>query len=153
MADKQSIADIADHLGYWLRVVSNQVSTAFARKLAGEEVTVAEWVVLRILFESNGVAPNKLATILGMTRGAISKLADRLIAKRLIERTESRDDGRMHSLALTSKGKRLVPRLAALADENDRYFFDALDANERSLLRAVLEKLVGRHGFKEVPLD
>jgi DNA-binding MarR family transcriptional regulator len=153
MADQRSVSELSDHLGYWLRLVSNRVSTSFARKLAGEHVTVAEWVVLRILFEGNGVAPNKLASLLGMTRGAISKLADRLIAKRLVQRTDSLDDGRTHSLALTSKGNRLVPRLAALADENDRHFFSVLDPSERVVCRTVLEKLASRHGLNEVPID
>ena len=51
----------------------------------GAEVTVAEWVVLRELYNS-GSAPSALADRLGMTRGAISKLADRLIAKEMIVR-------------------------------------------------------------------
>ncbi|MEI9903207.1 MAG: hypothetical protein WDN06_03970 [Asticcacaulis sp.] len=39
------------HLGYWMRFVSNHVSQAFARKVEAHGVTVAEWVVLRELFE------------------------------------------------------------------------------------------------------
>lgn len=153
MANTRSVSELPDHLGYWLRLVSNQVSTSFARKLAGADVTVAEWVVLRVLFESDGVAPNKLAAALGMTRGAISKLADRLIAKRLVLRTDSADDGRMHVLTLTGNGGRLVPRLAALADENDKQFFGALNASERAALRQILEKLAARHGLTALPMD
>ena len=60
--------------------MSNHVSHAFAIKLAGVGVTVAEWVVLRELYDAES-APSALAEQLGMTRGAISKLADRLIDK------------------------------------------------------------------------
>jgi DNA-binding MarR family transcriptional regulator len=38
---------------------------------------------------------------MGMTRGAISKLADRLIAKSLLVRTADPQDGRAQSLSLT----------------------------------------------------
>ncbi len=38
---------LTSHLGYWLRYVSNHASHAFARKLDGRDVTVAEWVVMR----------------------------------------------------------------------------------------------------------
>ena len=153
MAGKSPVAELSDHIGYLLRLVSNQVSASFARKLAGEDVTVAEWVVLRILFEGQGVPPNKLADMLRMTRGAISKLADRLIDKRLILRTDSPDDGRSHSLTLTGKGNRLVPRLAALADENDQHFFGVLEPGDRVALQTILRKLVSRHDLDHVPID
>jgi DNA-binding MarR family transcriptional regulator len=71
------------HLGYWLRFVSNQVSHAFSLRLARRDVTVAEWVVLRELYDAIEVVPSTLAERLGMTRGAISKLADRLAGKGL----------------------------------------------------------------------
>ena len=85
MPRQTELSSLESHLGYWLRYVSNHVSHAFAVKLAGSEVTVAEWVVLRELYDSES-APSDLADRLGMTRGAISKLADRLIAKDMIVR-------------------------------------------------------------------
>ena len=80
MSRPAELSSIESHLGYWLRYVSNHVSHAFALKLAGAGITVAEWVVLRELYDSES-APSALADRLGLTRGAISKLADRLIAK------------------------------------------------------------------------
>ncbi len=153
MISKSPIADLTDHLGYRLRQVSNQVSTAFARRIEGEGVTVAEWVVLRILYDTKGLAPSRLAARLGMTRGAISKLADRLLAKGLVARTDSPDDARAHTLALSSRGRHLVPRLAALADANDTAFFGVLDAGERARLEALLAKLVEQHGLQAPPLE
>jgi MarR family transcriptional regulator, lower aerobic nicotinate degradation pathway regulator len=61
---------------------------------------------------------------MGMTRGAITKLADRPINKSLIVRKANRDDGRAQTLAPTPQGTSLVPDLAALADRNDAGFFD-----------------------------
>ncbi len=49
--------------------------------------------------------PSRLADEIGMTRGAITKLADRLIAKSLIVRKANRDDGRAQTLALTASGQ------------------------------------------------
>ena len=102
-----TISDLETHLGYWLRMVSNSVSHGFARKLEAEDITVAEWVFMRKLFDADGVAPSRLAERMGMTKGAISKLADRLIAKRLVTRTASDEDRRGQTLALTAEGKRL----------------------------------------------
>ena len=90
---------LTSHLGFWLRFVSNHVSHAFARKLEDRDVTVAEWVLLRELYDVDHIAPSRLAERMGMTRGAITKLADRLIAKRLVSRRANPDDARAQTLA------------------------------------------------------
>lgn len=143
---------LTSHLGYWLRYVSNHVSHAFARKLEGEDVTVAEWAVLRALYGEAAVAPSQLAGQMGMTRGAISKLADRLIAKTLIVREDSQNDGRAHTLKLSPSGRALVPKLSALADLNDGEFFDHLTAEERATVERVLKAVVQRRGLKTIPV-
>ncbi|ORE90483.1 MarR family transcriptional regulator [Aurantimonas sp. 22II-16-19i] len=146
-------SDLEDHLGYWLRLASNAASHGFARRVEGEGVTVAEWVVLRTLYDVEAVAPSRLADGLGLTRGAISKLADRLIEKALAERQANPGDRRAHRLALTAAGRAIVPRLAALADDNDAAFFGALAPDERQQLEALLRKIVRDRALTGVPID
>jgi DNA-binding MarR family transcriptional regulator len=148
-----SAAALADHLGYWLRYVSNHVSNGFARRLEERGVTVAEWVILRELFDVEAMVPSLLADRLGLTRGAISKLADRLVAKALIVRTASVEDRRSQTLALTPAGRDLVPGLAGLADENDADFFGHLEPAQREAIAAVLQDIVHRRGLRAAPID
>ncbi|HEY0145424.1 MAG TPA: MarR family transcriptional regulator [Methylovirgula sp.] len=147
----RAASELTAHLGYWLRFVSNHVSLAFARKLESRGVTVAEWVVLRELYASAPVAPSEVAERLGLTRGAITKLADRLIAKSLPVRRASLADGRAQRLGLTAQGRLIVPGLSVLADENDAEFFAHLSARDRADLKRILHDLVVRHGLKIVP--
>ena len=153
MARASTPSDLTDHLGYWLRFVSNHVSLSFARKVEEAGVTVAEWVLLRQLFDVDACAPSRLADRMGMTRGAISKLADRLLAKSLLLRTADPDDGRAHTLALTQKGRVLVPRLAALADRNDAQFFGRTPVADRAALLRILKEIVKQQGLESVPVD
>jgi DNA-binding MarR family transcriptional regulator len=74
----------------------------------GGRVTVADWVILSELYHGES-APSALADRLGMTRGAISKVADRLIAKDMIVRRANRADRRFQSLALTREGRAITP--------------------------------------------
>jgi DNA-binding MarR family transcriptional regulator len=153
MTRNEKPSDLTMHLGYWLRLVSNQVSHAFASKLSTQGVTVAEWVLLRGLFGKEHVAPSELADSLGMTRGAISKLSDRLTAKGLISRTAHQQDGRAHTLALSREGKALVPALAKLADINDQAFFSCLSPSERSTLLKLMQQIAVTHDIRAVPTD
>lgn len=142
-----------DHTGYWLRYVSNQVSHAFARKVEAQGVTVAEWVLLREMLSTGATNPSQLAEKVGMTRGAVSKLVERLSRKKLAIRSSSEGDGRYQTVELTVAGKRLVPILARLADENDREFFGHLKKEERTKLVSLLQEIIRRHGWKDLPVD
>jgi DNA-binding MarR family transcriptional regulator len=141
------------HLGYWLRLVSNQVSHAFQLKVEARGATVAEWVVLRSLFDASTCNPSDIAAQLGMTRGAISKLVDRLVGKKLVKCSVEKGDRRYQSLSLTATGRSLVPTLATLADANDAEFFAPLVASQRSALLANLKEIARIHGFTNVPVE
>jgi DNA-binding MarR family transcriptional regulator len=141
------------HLGFWLRFVSNHVSYAFKRKVEAHGVTVAEWIVLRQSLTIGACSPSRLAEELGMTRGAISKLVERLVGKKLVSRTSGQVDRRYQAIALTAAGRRLVPVLAALADRNDVEFFGHLAAEQWTGLADLLKDIVRRHGLKDVPIE
>jgi DNA-binding MarR family transcriptional regulator len=153
MSPDRRASGLTVHLGYWLRYVSNHVSQAFARKVEAHGVTVAEWVLMRQLLEAKALAPSRLADRMGMTRGAISKLADRLIAKSMLVRAADPEDARAQTLFLTPGGRALVPKLAALADANDAEFFDHLAPKDRAALLRLLREIVEKRGLKSMPLD
>jgi DNA-binding MarR family transcriptional regulator len=148
-----SASELTDHTGYWMRMVSNAVSQEFARKVLAEDVTVAEWSFMRALYDLEPTPPSVLAEKMGMTKGAISKLAERLVAKQLVERAENLQDKRAHSLSLAAEGRAKIPALASLADENDAEFFGVLTKEEHETLDRILKVLAKRRGLKATPVD
>lgn len=141
------------HLGYWLRLISNEVSGTFAQALQERQISVAEWVAMNQVATMPEPTPARVATAMGMTRGAVSKILDKLEAKKLVLRTTSRHDNRVQLLSLTGPGKRLLPALTAIADRNDKHFFDALDQVEQARLRVLLCKLAESHHLSHTPVD
>ena len=144
---------LEDHLGFWLRFVSNHVSARFRRLVEENGVSVSEWVALRQLYDASGVGAGTLIQALGMTKGAVSKLLDRLEHKQLVRRRPDAEDARVQRVELTAAGRRLVPRLAALADENDAHFFGGLAPETRAQLTQLLRQLVREHGLTQVPTE
>ena len=152
-ATKHSISSLESHLGYWLRRVSNSVSGEFARSLHARQTSVAEWVLLRHLYEREQATPGELAEASTMTRGAISKIIDKLQAKGWIRSKVNPADNRGQILSLTPVGRRNLPELAKIADQNDEQFFACFDAGEKSALRRLLSKLVEHHQIRDVPVE
>jgi len=90
---------------------------------------------------------------LGMTKGAVSKVIDRLETKGLAKRKPDADDGRAHVVVLTAAGRRLVPELAQLADENDAHYFGTLTTDERTRLAAILQSIAHTHQLSQLPTE
>jgi DNA-binding MarR family transcriptional regulator len=152
-AKNHSVSSLETHLGYWLRRVSNQVSGKFARALQIRQLSVAEWVSLRLIQQNGKLTPAGLAEMVGMTRGAVSKIVEKLEAKGWVGRTANAGDKRSQWLALTRQGKSLVPKLAELADKNDEHFFKCLEKVEQAALRRLLQKLTDFHRFRKVSVE
>jgi DNA-binding MarR family transcriptional regulator len=151
---KIAASRLTTHLGFWMRLVSNHVSYAFARKLESSGVTVAEWVVLREMYGGDDTtSPGVVAELTGLTRGAVSKLISRLLEKGLVTRKESSSDRRYQDIELTPAALAMVPQLAELADENDRDFFGGLSKSEHRILTSLLKKTAALHQLTKVPVD
>lgn len=147
------VSELERHLGYWLRFVSNHVSHAFRDRIAKHGVTVAEWVALRCLHMRAPCALGDLSEHMGLDGGVTSRLVDRLVRKGLATRKPDPQDRRFVTLALTPRGKSLVPKIAREADRNDGHFFDPLpDADKEHLLR-IMKALVSLHGLTAKPIE
>jgi DNA-binding MarR family transcriptional regulator len=139
------------HLGFWIRFVSNHVSIRFQQLLETKGVSVTEWVALRTLWARSETSHGELIQVLGMTKGAASKVVSRLEEKGLAERRFASGSPRDQSLVLTPEGRAMVPLLASMADANDNHFFGHLDAQERRALMTAMQALVQHHGLNNIP--
>jgi DNA-binding MarR family transcriptional regulator len=150
---RSAISSLETHLGYWLRRVSNSVSGGFAQSLHTKQTSVAEWVLLRDLWDRTQATPGEMAETLTMTPGAISKIIDKLQSKGWVRSRINPADNRGQLLSLSAAGRRVVPELAQIADHNDQKFFSCLDSEETTALRHLLGKLATYHQTRDVPFD
>lgn len=152
-APSSEVSSLESHLGFWLRYVSNHVSGQFKRAVEARGVSVSDWVALRHLYDAGLSSPGELMQSLGMTKGAVSKIVSRLEEKGLVSRAADETDGRAHRIVLTAAGRRLVPKLAALADRNDEMFFGHLSPEFRRELIAAMQEIARLHRLGRVPVE
>ena len=140
----KNVSDLEDHLGYWLRKLSNHISDRFAARLEKHGVSVANWVVLRILFNQETLPLKEIVAQVGVDQGALSRMVERLMVRGLVVRKESPESRREVAISLTREGRKLVPKLAQEADDNDRAFFRQLSAKQRAELLATIQTLISQ---------
>jgi DNA-binding MarR family transcriptional regulator len=143
--DKSNPSELHKHIGYWLRCLSNLVSNAFAEKLAAQDISVAQWVVLRTLYDKRHVTLNEAAHEIGVDKSSLSRMVERLVQKGLLIRAEG-SDRRSIGLTLTPAAMKLVPQLAKLADENDEQFFRGLSPRQRKEFLSTIKQLLDANG-------
>jgi DNA-binding MarR family transcriptional regulator len=141
-------SQLEDHLGYWLRCLSNFIHHGFAARLERHGVSVPQWVVLRTLLDQEPTSLSELAQAVGVDGGALSRMVERLVQKGLVHRETDAENRRAVRLGLTQAGKTLVPELAKEADENDAAFFGVLQEKERHQMLAMVHTLLSKNGWR-----
>jgi len=142
---KSKPSDLQDHLGFWLRKLSNHVSASFAQRVEKYGVSVANWVVLRVLFNDEAMTLTEVVRAVGVDQGALSRMVERLVARGWVSRQESPTNRREVAISLTAEGRKLVPKLAREADENDRMIFGHLPPSEIKGFEATIKRLLAHH--------
>lgn len=149
---RPTLSRLDSYVGYWLRCVSKQYSDALSREMEDKGVALAEWIVMRELYDGDR-RPTALADKLGLTRGAVSKLAAKLVTNLMVTRHSSLGDGRAQMLALTDLGRAVVPVLAQLVDKIDEEFFGELDPRMRALIVSAMRGIIHRRRLRAEPVD
>jgi DNA-binding MarR family transcriptional regulator len=145
---KSRPSQLEDHLGYWLRCLSNYVHHGFAKRLEAHGVSVPQWVVLRCLIDMENTPLNELAAVVGVDTGALSRMVERLSQKGLVVRETDPANRRAVRLRLTDGGRALVPVLAEEADRNDEAFFGVVGDAERRQFLETVKTLLTKNGWQ-----
>jgi len=95
-----------------LLVASRALVGVAARSVADiGEVTLPQFRALVVLSSRPGLTVSELAGVLAVHPTTATRLCDRLVAKRLVRRTEGVLDRRATELHLAARGRRLVDRV------------------------------------------
>jgi DNA-binding MarR family transcriptional regulator len=135
-------SDLYEHLSYWQNRFNQIVHTALERRMGALNTTVSQWSLMALLYHREADTVSDIARLIDLDPGAVTRLADRLQKKGFLRRASDPADRRSVILSLTRTGRKLVPDLAAAADENDRAFFGVLDEEERDQFQTLLGKLL-----------
>lgn len=125
-----------------LRASRVLVSVA-VRSLAGvdHDVTLPQYRALVVLASRGPQRPSGLAEALAVHPSTITRLCDRLVAHRLVGRTESPENRREIVISLTPKGKRLVDAVTTRRRREIADIVARIPARERATMVHALHAL------------
>lgn len=149
MSELQTLA------GHLIRRLQQISTSVFADHMAraGIDLTPVQYAALTALAETPGMDQARLAGAIAYDRATIGGVADRLVAKGLVERKVSQIDRRARSLTLTDRGQRLLDQVRPTVTRLQAEVLQGLAADERAALIALLQKAVdGGNALSRAPL-
>ena len=129
-----------EQVGFILRQVWQRHSSIFSRAI-GTNLTPTQWAALSKLAETGPCSQNQLGRLTAMDVATIKGVIDRLTARGLTETSQDPDAGRRVLVSRTRAGQQLAEKLAPNAIAITRETLAPLDAKEREMLMALLNKL------------
>ncbi len=126
-----------------------KVHSSFLGKLAQQSIVIPEWRILISLYNNDASNIIELSDFIEVDKGSVSRILDKLESNGLVIRQPGKDR-RSSIVCLTKKGEDLTPKLARLAELNEKEFFSCLSETEKKRLKSILKKLLQHAGIESL---
>jgi DNA-binding MarR family transcriptional regulator len=108
------------------------------------DLSFSQMKALHYMHEETDLSVKALGERLGLSIAAMSRAADGLVQRDLMDRTEDPSDRRMKRLRLTEQGRELVMKMRELRMAGFEQFVATLSPKERTQLVKALEPILAR---------
>ena len=140
-------APTAQSVGFTLSSLGYAVAARFRATLAPLELDPREFALLRTVAAAEGRSQQEVGGLLHIPASRMVAFVDALEARGLLERRHNPLDRRTRELHLTDRGRSLLERALALANDFEREMLAELSAHEREQLLALLQRISLRLGL------
>jgi DNA-binding MarR family transcriptional regulator len=137
---------IIDTMNELRRSLAGEYFRRPSAELAGQELSLAELSALMLISRDGPMPVGVLASELGRSQTAASRLADRLVRAELLTRREDEHDRRVRVLELSAGGRKVLAAYERQHSEAHARLFEALSPDELKALVSALEILRGALG-------
>ncbi len=137
---KEELLLLDRQLCFPLYSAANAVVRAYRPLLDELDLTYAQYLVMMVLWQTNGISVKALGERLYLDSGTLTPLLKRLEAKGIVERKRSQTDERVRELYLTQQGTALKEQ--ALSVPNAMVCKLNLELDELITLKSICEKVI-----------
>lgn len=98
--------------------------------------------ILSVIRDTQNISVSEIADNLGVSKGTISELTDKLMEKGLITKIRKESDQRVSLMKITEKGEKTLAKYQDIDDEKDDKLFNNLSLPEKNELHKLLQKVI-----------
>lgn len=105
------------------------------------DLTKEQMVVLKKLYEQDGINQNELASLTYRDKSSLARLLSKMEAKDYIIRVQSEEDKRNNEIFITSQGAKVFLETRPIIQEIIDVMENGLEQSEKDLMIATLKKI------------
>ena len=128
-------------VGVHLRLANVVFYQSFLEAVAPLEVSQRETAALILVGGNPGASQIVLAEFLGVNRASMMELVNRLEARGLLERRETKRDKRLKALHLTRKGRSMLTDIKRRISRDEHQILKRFSITEQKQLTALLSRI------------
>ena len=121
--------------------IRNECSCSIFSECGLSDMTVKQIAYLRVIDNEGDVTFSRLAEITKNSKPTITEMINKCIRMECVYRERCPDDGRIHYIRLTEKGKMIAQAESASLRRVIERMIETLDEHEQELLVEILEKV------------
>lgn len=142
---------IADNIAFMMHRTSLEYELYFDREMHALGLTRSQWLLLSHLYFCDGINQKDLGDLMGVGKGAIGRLAQKLEISGWIDREPDAHDGRAFNLRIRTTARPLVGKLTdMLILETDRSV-EGFSAEEVTAIRSYMRRI--SHNIETAPIS
>ena len=139
MIDRKKVLDeIFDEITQIKRKMEQESRQFFVNS----EITHAQWMVVRFIYQQDGANIKELADNLEVTSSAITQLVDGLVKKNYLERSHDETDRRVINLVLTKKREERLAEIKAHFVKKFAIMLDVMSDQELKIYGELNRKII-----------
>jgi DNA-binding MarR family transcriptional regulator len=136
--------DLSRHLGVFVGFLMQTHGRDLIHLAHEFDLSFSQMKAIHFLHGHEDLSVKALGETLGLSLAAMSRAADELVQRGLVDRTEDPADRRIKRLRLTAKGRTLVQKMREVRMAGFEQFVATLSHKERAQLVKALEPILKR---------
>lgn len=140
--DGEHVFVIEESVGYLANKLARSFARELSRRIALQDVSIAQWAVLLFLWGEDGVNQRALSRHVAIDEATMARTIDRAERDGLVRRARNRDDRRQINIFLTERGQRLQDALVPSAVEVNEIALSQLSGADRDMLRSFMTQMI-----------
>ncbi len=121
--------------------VDNVIEAGLLREVAGDQVTVSQLKLLKLVAITDAQTIGDVALFLGVSNAAASKAVDKLVRRKLLRRAEGETDRRVIHLSLTAASRRVLAAYDLAKQQKLEHIFQKFSEDDLRRTSEVLDRL------------
>ncbi|MFS4455008.1 MarR family winged helix-turn-helix transcriptional regulator [Maribacter sp. 2304DJ31-5] len=122
-----------------MKIVDYHLQEAFNDH--GLDLTKEQMIILKKLYEQDGINQNELATLTFRDKSSLARLLRKMEAKEYIRRIQSKEDKRNNEVFLTPKGIVLFERTRPIIQKVINVMENEISKEDKTLMISLLKKI------------